>query len=154
MGKDRIMESLKLIFTITSLILLLPSMAKIAGADASEELFSFCSTYYIFVISRLFDLFLKSRRQPIRFFKVWERINQWASVLAAALSFGILCPGLSGILGALKIRAILAVLFGVAASCVAEEFIEIVFHEAYSEALQKRLLKEYGVEKRRNVDYE
>lgn len=154
MGKDRIMESLKLIFTITSLILLLPSMAKIPEKDASEELFSFCSTYYIFVISRLLDLFLKSRRQPVRFFKVWERINQWASVLAAALSFGILCPSFSKNLGTLEIRSILAVLFGVAASCVAEEFIELVFYEAYSESLQKRLLKEYDAEKRKDVDYE
>ena len=154
MGKNRIMESLKLIFTITSLILLLPSMAKISENCDSEELFSFCSTYYNFVITRLFDLFLKSRRQPVRFFKVWERINQWASVLTAALSFGILCPGLNSLIAGEKILNIITILFGVAASCVAEEFIEIVFHEAYSESLQKRLLKEYGAEKRRNADYE
>lgn len=128
MANDNKQDNLKLIFSLISLLLMIPPL--ISG-DAN-----YYRTLFIFLINRVIDMFFKDSGKENTFFIVWALINQWMGVIAAALAFCLIAPDFVEICKPYSVE-INSGLFVAAISCVLKEMsVQIV------QSVKEKLVKD------------
>lgn len=131
MDKDNKQDNLKLVFSLTSLFLMIPPL--INGET------SYYRTLFIFLINRVIDMFFKKNGGENTFFIVWSLFNQWMGVIASALAFCSIAPDFAEICKPYS-NEINAGLFVAAISCVLKEMI-VQIVQSVKERLVKNKIK-------------
>lgn len=126
-------ENLKIIFSLISVLLMMPML--VDGAD--EDFFK---TLFIFLINRIMDMLFQSDNYRSVFFSSWKLINRWVGVVACAIAFSSILPKFSGFLGGNK-NVIAFILFLSAISCVARELIELVVISIKEDLVKNKISK-------------
>lgn len=130
---DKKANELKMIFSLISLLLMLPQLMSPTGNG-------YYRTLFVFLINRVIDMVIKEQDINSLFFRIWSLLNKWFGVFACALAFSLITPDFFAIFA--KYKLILnGALFAVSVSCVLRELFILINLSINEEKVKQRIQK-------------